>query len=345
MSSGPMDDFPAHAESERSASFYVEPWRLEMIKTLERGRPETWGATPLNPYGQGTPDQQIRLMKRFQPLFTEDLPEGISPEFAEYVEEVNFSRVEHRRHKNFDSFSFRGVKDMTSGPGYIVEMAERAMSGNASPAEIHIVGEYYQIPTRELGCITTPYGKRLGEHLPKLRSAVRDNVLIHGGKLLTTPPSYEIKAATYTEALAARNLPPTLLMTRLYDIGTIGDSVIDIERSSFLLRLDKLADYRPELVEQILRIDPMRVPQWQEVVRNLPTFTETVGQLLEADANRIAEPLAVTAFEVNVDLANGLLPSTREHYLQAIRAHRFDAMNPDEATLRQRSIDSGDIIA
>lgn len=330
---------PEHMTSGAESAFYVDPWRLEIIKTLERGQPDTWGATPLDPYSPGTPGQQFQLMKSFRHLFEDDLPEGISPQLAEYIEEVNYGRVEHRRHKNFESFCFRGVQDMTSGPDYILDMAERALTGNASPAEIHLLGEYYQILTRELGCITAPYGKRLREHLPKLRSAVRNNVLLHGGKLLSTPPSYEVKAVTYAGPLSARNLPPMLLMTRRYDIGMIGDSVIDIERSSFLLRLDKLSEYRSELAQKVSSIDPLRVAGWRTAIVAIPGFTDTISQLLEADAHTIAIPLAVTAFEVNTDLERKLLANNEGHYHKRMHSLRFNENNPDGDTLRRRHRD------
>ena len=285
--------------------------KIEIIKTLRQAEPMGWGATPLNPYLPHVQAQQQDVEPYMDALFTEDLPEDVPPELAEAIHYRYMSRREHRRIRNFESFKHRGVQDLQSGPVELVEMADRAIYGRAHPAEIHLVGKYYEIPTRGLADVSVAYGKRIDDNngLKGLREAVNECVVVHGGEFLDSKPVYQVQGFEMTDFKTPKGHEyiPRLKMTRSFDRAIIDGNCLILERSSFDLSLNKLFSLNPALAAQLLSMYQSGKPVAEADVLDIPEFRSTITELLDNDRFDVARPISVTAFEVDVELCEKYL--------------------------------------
>ena len=308
--------------------------RLEVIRTLHRGEPMGWGATPLNAYRADVRAQQLEVEAAKDALFYEDLPDWMPSELAESMHVTYMSRREHRRMRNFESFKLRGVRDLRTGPKELIEMADRTFTGHAHPAEIRLVGKYFQFAAREWGCVSIPFGKYIHDEengLPALRNAVNESVVIHGGTFLELVPEYEIigyEETEFQDVDGTRKNIPHLKMTRTYDYAEMDATCHVYERSSFDVRLDKIAEYNPSVVElsQGFRQPKMIVPAEH-------VLATTLTQVLADDRFDIASPVSVTAWEVDEELRARFLDN-KEYRKTITLKDRFGAGESDGSYLR-----------
>lgn len=308
--------------------------RLEAIRTLRRGEPMGWGATPLNAYRADVRAQQLEVEAAKDALFYEDLPEWMPPELAESIHFTYMSRREHRRIRNFESFKLRGVRDLRTGPDELIEMADRTFTGHAHPAEIHLVGAYYEFAARELGCVSVPFGKFIHDEvdgLPALRNAINECVVIHNGELLELVPVYEVigyEETDFIDSDGTKKSIPHLKMTRTYKYAQMGKNCSIYERSSFDVRLDKIKEYNPAVAE---RSQGLRKPR--TIVPADHVLATTLTQVLADDRFDIASPVSVTAWEVDEALRARYLDN--KDYRKAINLKdRFGADEVDGSYLR-----------
>lgn len=307
---------------------------LEAIRTLRRGEPMGWGATPLNAYRADVRAQQLEVEAAKDALFYEDIPEWMPPELAESIHFTYMSRREHRRIRNFESFKLRGVRDLRTGPDELIEMADRTFTGHAHPAEIHLVGKYFEFAARELGCVSVPFGKFIHDEengLPALRNAVNESVIIHNGEFLELVPVYEVigyEETGFIDQDGNKKDIPHLKMTRTYDYAKMDEFCHVFERSSFDVRLDKMKEYNPAVAE---RSHGLR--QSRTIVPADHVLATTLTRVLADDRFDIASPVSVTAWEVDEDLRARYLDN--KDYRKAITLKdRFSNGESDGSYLR-----------
>ena len=306
-------------ELEIPGSVYLEPEMLMALEKMERGKPLTWGATPLEPYRPDIAVQQRKvereIRKRF-PKSPEEVPFGLDWETAIYIHGMYDMRSVHRLMRNQESYAYRGNPNPSNLPEKAQEMIERAIRGRASPAEIGATGEIEQDPTIELASVSHLWGKRM-EYLPPMRRAIEDGIKLRKGKTLPSNRTYEARHAIYFNR-EFRKAEPSLLMTRTTEIGEIGEHIKDIERSSFVIILSRLA------LEQTA--DIMSIPygdQWSQRILSLPGFEDAVDKALDKDRYDIAVPMSTTTIEVNERYVEEFL-NNEEH-----RAQRHKEMYPN----------------
>lgn len=294
-------------ELDTPAHFNIDTHMLELLSLTERGMPETWGATPLNPHRDDIRDQQRNLNDTFDALFpvTEGtIPFDINESTAHFIRDMNMSRVRHRIEKNFDSYQYRELFDYSTLPECYIEVIERAEKGHASPAELIFVAKILSIPTIELASLTHPYGQdRLKAHLEPMRSAVQTGIEVHGGVVLRSGPQYVVRSVNFPSKSDEIDISTSLLVTRTVTVGMFPALDAQVfERSSFVLRLDML---HPTMARTILQT--YQKAGSLSAIEDVPGFNATMTELLETDAHSIAVPISTTAFMVNHTLVQELL--------------------------------------
>ena len=293
---------------------------LEKASTMQRGEPDTFGATPLDK--MITSRQQEMLLAELR-QYTYDVPMGVSMQLASYVHETFADRFRNRAQANNDNYTSSLLTRSAYEENPIAqEVIDRAELGFASPAELLIVQQLLGIRSVELACLTHPYGERIKPLLSEMRSAVGQSVITMGGEMINEPKAHfrakevilndvspEDWATVYSLSNAERLAIAEkyggvcgLLMTRKREIGYMPNGSIIKERSSFILRLDDACPITSEEYSAMLEVPANK--DWQdEVVKagNLDTAAEV---LLSMDAFDIAIPVASTIYAHNHEIAN-----------------------------------------
>jgi hypothetical protein len=284
-------------------SLYLGPEMLMDLERTSRGEPLTWGATPLEPHRKDIAIQQSNVQSEISEYFPKsgkDVPFKLKWDTARYIEDNYVMRTAHRVNRNYESYQSRGKFDISEVPIEALSFVDRSLTGHASPAEIIATADIQQIPTAELASLSHPYGKRM-EHLEPARAAVREGILFFGGELCETNHQYEVKSSNYfTDEYKA--IEPSLLMTRMTQMGKIGEDIAVFERSSFVVILSRLV---PEFSEQIQAIEYNK--SWSSDILHIPGFSEAVERALEANNYESVVPISTTVFETNNRLVKELL--------------------------------------
>lgn len=287
----------------------------EQTRLNKKGLPLTWGATPLA-YSPAIMAQQRTVKQEIQKLF--DLrhrPTNISPEVADYIIDLNLARTIRREIKNTDSYIYRGNDQLTQ-PEFTKfdELVERALMGQAAPAELLFLAHILQIPTIELASLTHPYSQRI-ELLEEMRSAVEEAVYIMDGTITPSGDvTYAIKGSDNPHRPDAIR---ALHMTRKRSIGNTNDQTNVMERSSFVVLVDKL----DLSVAAAIRAVPYQDnPNWSTRVFKASKLQHVVPQLLAENHYDIAIPVSTTVVAINNELQRQLMTeaakaSKRKRYL------------------------------
>jgi len=283
-----------------------------------RGEPLTWGATPLQPIGEVITAQR-KTEEQLDSLFTKQIPAGVPDQLADYIHDVSTMRSAHRVLKNMDSFAYRHKLDFDNVDVDTMGMYTRALSGNASPAELIHVHHIFGLPSVELASLTHPYGKRI-EMLQPMRSAINQSIDMHKGFLNhSVRPELEVLMCNDIYDPACVN---SILMKRETHVGTvvahsadlgIFESVI-VERSTFVLRIDKESGFDPHLAAAIRDIPYGE--HWASRVRRAGKLDKVVPELLESDSHEQAIPISTTTLAYSNELINQLLTSEHMHSRQ-----------------------------
>ena len=282
--------------------FEVDANMLELLSLTERGAPDTWGSTPLNPHRSDVSEQQLEIRKNLDTLFPikgSAIPYGIDEDTALFIRDCNMARVSHRTDKNYQNYGYRGVYDLSVLPAAYAEIADRSETGHASPAELLFIDTELQIPAIELASLTVGYGQRM-EQLEPMRQAVNNGVELFNGLNKRSSPSYQVKKASYEHGDEYCNVPPALLMTRTVNTGIILDSnIIVAERSSFVLRLDELDKYDLSMHKTIMKTHSASGKLTD--IEDIPGFSELITELFNNNDYETLVPISVTAYAVNHD--------------------------------------------
>lgn len=273
-------------------SFEVTDELIDRLSSFERGRPRTWGPTPLDPYHPDTQQQKKDVRDHVASMFKKT-PKSITKRFATIMSEANEARLQHRLSRNHDNFSHREQLNLDETPALLEEMQLRVLTGEASPAEVIVVATQLGVPAYELSSLTHPYGLQIDEYLEVMREQNRAGIRFAGGVVFDTPAvNYAVKGCNY---LYSGSTPSederSLFITRTTTIGQLDETTLCYERSSFVLRLT------PELFEHIKDIPYDE--DWRNTIQAIPGFEEYVTQLLHDNNYEMAVPSSTTAYVVN----------------------------------------------
>lgn len=267
------------------------------LSQFERGTPLGWGATPLDPYYPSIRKQQLGVQRHVAKLFA-NRPSYISQELGRYMENNNMSRLHHRLDKNYKSFCHRRQFDLTETPDILLDTQERALTGNASPAEVIVAATQLGVPTYELSSITLAYGQQIDELLAPSREQVVKAVQFVGGVIHPDPEvTYQVKGYSKIDAPVNEGGTESVLrITRTKKVASL-DKVTDVfERSSFCLVLD---DYLGNIVNGI---EYGKTATWREQILLADGVKEHISHLLESDQFNKAVPSSITTYVVNHEL-------------------------------------------
>lgn len=305
-----MNEHESHDLISSNASKEMSPLDLEYISINTRGEPLTWGATPLV-LTQEVTDQQRDVKREIDTLFDDvNVPEFVSLRLADYIYSLNMSRTFNRESKNQESFIYREKMNLDGLPLEVIEVAERAMAGHASPAELLCIQKVLGIPSIELASLTHPYGQRI-ELLKEMRPAVNEAIELTGGTLVKDiPPTFKVKACDNPHDSAQME---GIHITRTTIFGYLEDGTEICERSSAVILIDQL----PLDVAQAIRAVPYTDHKlWTQQVARACQLLELAPELLDDNEYTTAIPVSTTIISVNAKLEALLLDDETKHKRQ-----------------------------
>lgn len=282
---------------------------LERISKNNKGEPYTWGATPLSISAE-TLIQQSAVKGYMSSLFNKKhRPSYVPDEIAPYAEGINMGRTAQRESRNTDSYKYRGITIVDNIPLEVLGVIDRALRGAASPAELLFVAQTLEIPTIEVASLTHPFGQRI-ELLKKMRPAVNEAIEMMDGVLVDgrANPLFEIKGSdSHHQTMLTKGLH----VTRKTDFGILPDDTDIIERSSFVLLVDKLPKRISDDIKEI-----QYGKTWSRDVRMIHGLQDTMMDLLEDDRHDTALPISTTVVARNPELEARLLSKEAIHQRQ-----------------------------
>lgn len=292
MSAESIQTNAEHYQLPKVLTFEITPELIDSLASYKRGEPLGWGATPLDPHHPDIKDQQESVRRHVARRF-EHAPEGTTHEFADMMSNANQARLFHRLSRNHDNFGHRVQWNLAETPELLQETQYRALTGNASPAEVIVVATQLGVPAYELTSLTRPYGEDLEEPLIEMRQQNKEAIAFAGGISFENPEmKYSVKRGNYFHSGDnPTDAEKSLLITRTITIGQLDEATRCYERSSFILMLSN------ELFDTVkdIRYDDT----WSTQIEELPGFLDYVAKLLKDDEYSVAVPSSVTAFVVN----------------------------------------------
>jgi hypothetical protein len=299
------------------ASIKLTDELLAEIEAALRGAYSTFGATPFDMIFALASQQDV-LENRLQ-LFSKsqtDIPTVINDYARDTFVKRFWQRLKANDENLMTSLLFRGECGVDER---ILPMVERGKSGGASPAELMLLRNLLGTRSLEVACLSHPNGEGI-EQLVDMRLAVMEAVLILGGEYDDSPtPRYSMKEVIYDED----GTPAGVFMTRKMDYGLLPDETVIRERSSFILRIDELSDFRDrigdESVNEFIRICGLDKAASQIALK---PFNDIISSFLESNNNTQAIPLSTTTYAFNKKVA--------ELLLQLNIKPEYEAYNPVE---------------
>lgn len=258
-----------------------------------------WGATPLNQYFDEAINEQQMNIKHILEIRTASVPselESIPVDIRSFATSSFIARFTNRGMANFDNFGKRLVRE---NDGLLPEqerLIERAIVGDASPAELIYVRKLLGIGSVELGCLTHPYGNNI-DALDDMRASTIHAALLHGGRLLDEDDVYKVKQTDnlyFTHM--TRTMREAFLMTRKRDIAVLPDDSVVRERSSFVIRIDKDSGFDQKLADNIRKVVIHNNPFWTDHITKAGKLDTVVPPMLERNEFTKAIPLSTTIY-------------------------------------------------
>jgi len=272
---------------------------LEKVSSIPRGKPDTYGATPLDQ--SAAYEQQRELLEVLLELVNTNVDKIIPHEIREYMQGTFVMRFQGRADANQEKLltALRSVEDFAHNP-IALDMIQASILGHASPAELILVRGMLGMSGIEVGCVSHPYGKRI-EEVAVMRQVVSDSIVLLGGDIIDDPePRYKLKGVVVDETMETMSSATdsqAFLMTRKRDVGRMPDGTIIRERTSFILRGDAYA-IPYENLQAIRALDP-KSPTWQADVVRVGNLDGIAAALLKVDAFRLVIPVSSTIYAFN----------------------------------------------
>ena len=165
----------------------------------------------------------------------------------------------------------------------------------------------------EMGSVTHPYGHRIEELVP-MRKAIREAIVMHGGKILEEPV-VQFQARTISNIGNPAHAAEALHMTRHTTIGALANGTDIIERSSFLINLNAIPEKYSTAISDVPVANNHR---WHKQVLRAGSFQDILPALLKNDSYDKAIPLSTTTIAVNEEKEARLLNEEACYERQAL---------------------------
>lgn len=210
-----------------------------------------WGATPFNSRDERIAKYQ-KGMARLERQMLEGRPPCVYGDMQAYVETMYLSRDANRTANNSYSRSNMLYGELLETNPAVQDMYDQASLGEASPLELLNSMELLGMGSIELAKLTHIYGYRL-EHLEPMRQVIKDMIIQKNGMVLDNPPE-ELRVIAFDRSVTGSAMAKnafTIKRKRL--VGLVGETKI-YERTSFIIRIDEISDFNPELAKKIRKI-------------------------------------------------------------------------------------------
>ena len=315
-------------DSERSEVLVEKYWKPEegFFDEPSLSRPEDyrpWEATPVSESEHEVKGHQRAVEKMTYGMLRGGTYPYLTQQLEDYVSLIYFSREANRRTKNAESFGHSLPLDTSGLPDPSVTARElRVIAGRAVPAEIRQVRKERRMGSAELAKLTHMFGYRL-EYIDAMRADVLKDVEAAGGTVHEDPEEEYTIIAADNSITRLNRLSFGLTMTRIRRIATIGDAQ-DIERSSFIVRLNDHSRLDPALIKQLKAIDVRGEPEdafgkparWAQTMMELGLAAEVKTHLDSNDFETIV-PMSTTSFEYDPIVAAAIKAHLKEESVSA----------------------------
>lgn len=261
-----------------------------------------WGATPLTAIGR--PDvsvMQARVFDELESRTTKSTPADVPKVLQDFVLHSFMNRFHERALHNQISYSERLKTDFDGIDRRMLEMHERAVTGNADPAELLAVRREFGLRSIELARLTHPYGERI-EQLDRMRHAVEYGILANDGIVFTSEEDQDVKykiRSLSRDIEAPNEMNYGFLMTRRRKIGIEGNDTHVQERSSFVVRTDEAGGLDPVLVKELKKIKLSQDETWLNDISAAIQLEQIIPVLLKDDNFQTIIPLSTTVYAYN----------------------------------------------
>ena len=296
-----------------------------------KGTSLTWGETPL----VTNPEQQ-EVFRLLYDRITYNVPIDTPEEVQDFVISHFMSRFYRRQARNEQSFVDRSVEDLNVLDSEILSCLDLAFIGGASPVELLQLRHAIGMPSIELSRFTHPYGLGM-ETLDEMRLAVAyaieqmDGVLCDRADcttygidsshtmsnsgcqvdfvklgLLDATLNGEDECMEMLESSRQRESATLsgVLMKRKRILAVLPDGTEIIERSSFILRIDKESELDQIIARKMRNIVIDGNPNWENEMADACNLSTLMSQLLLEKRFDIAIPLSTTVYAHNLAREN-----------------------------------------
>ncbi|MDB5168313.1 MAG: hypothetical protein JWO55_571 [Candidatus Saccharibacteria bacterium] len=261
-----------------------------------------WGATPLTTIGrQDVAGMQLRVFDALIDRTEKSAPIDVPEELRQFVLHSFMNRFHGRAQNNQISYSERLKQDFEGLDPLILNMHERAITGQATPVELLIVRREFGLRSIELARLTHPYGDRI-EQLDRMRHAVEYGILANDGIVFKSEEDQDVRykiRSLSRDAETPEEIKHGFLMTRRRKIGVEGDDTHIHERSSFVVRMDEVGGLDVELINEMSKVKLTKDETWIEDIAAAVKLEEIIPALLKKNNFHTIIPLSTTVYAYN----------------------------------------------
>lgn len=291
-----------------------------------KGNPYTYGETPLltNPEQQGV---FHRLLDRIAFNTPMDTPDA----FQEFILSHFSSRFYRRQARNEQSYIDRSVIDLGTIEPETRVLLDLALVGSASPVQLLQLRQDIGMPSIELARVTHPYAVDMAV-IDEMRSVVEYAIEQAGGELcdgsdcttfgiesshimsssgceidfvklemLDMTSDGEEECMKMLESARQRDSAKLtgVLTKRKRTLAVLEDGTKIIERSSFILRIDKDSELDQLIAHRMRNVVIDGNPNWKQEMTEACDLSALMGVLLADNRFDILVPLSTTVYAYN----------------------------------------------
>lgn len=259
-----------------------------------RGEHLTWGATPLH-----FSSNQMVIYHELKQRIHNSAPESTPDDVKEFVLQHFMSRFFQRQDRNAKSFEDRN-------PGIDINNLEKphqdilmaAIEGMSNPNDLLKLLTTLDMPSIELARLTHSYGQHM-ETLGDMRQAIDFAIENNGGRIIEddSMTTYGVDGGHIRDK--GENIEIGFLMKRKRVRGILPDGTVVIERSTFVLRVDKESPLDQDIARQFRGIKIDKNPDWNKQVMEIIEANNLIPRVLVNDEFDIAIPLSTTTYAFN----------------------------------------------
>ncbi|GEM_PF-1824531 len=268
----------------------------EIIDPREKLRGEhlTWGATPLI----FNSDQMV-IFDTLKKRIDNNTPVLTPNNVKEFVMQHFMSRFFQRQDRNAKSFVDRSpdvyLEDLDNS---YQDILIAAMSGISNPNDLLVLREKLDMPSIELARLTHPYGTHM-ETLEDMRQAVDFAIEANGGRIIRddSMTTFGVDGGHIQDK--GENIELGFLMKRKRVRGILPDGTVIIERSTFVLRVDKESPLDQDVAQLFRDIKIDKNPDWGKQVMEIINANNLIPGLLDSNEFETAIPLSTTTYAFN----------------------------------------------